>query len=266
MNNNLYQTHNATVVNFPAFSGGKFVTNCLSLSQHACPQDPTAAKYLLANPKDYDYRFRSILTTLPDKSQMKLWRSFEFGDFELYGDAHQKWHSGHATPDINHTTTELCNSNLKFFITDHSMNPTNLLKVWRNATVITLINSEQFQSVAASMKNKKIISTATLNGNYCRQKFELLKGLDWPNWLSFETAGYDISKFQNINNNISKEIEQFYPLQSSKNQVLFNVDACIFNVDKFLNSMKQLYVQLEFDDFQQDLVEKFYTKYISLHT
>jgi hypothetical protein len=265
MNDNQYQTHNATVVNFTSFSGGKFVTNCLSLSQHACPQDPVAAKYLLTNPKDYDYRLKSILTTLPDKSQIKLWRSFEFGDFQLYGSAFKKWTSGNATPKINHITTELCNSNLKFFIINHSMNPTNLLQVWKNATVITLINSEKFQAVAMSLKNEKIINAANLNGNYCKQKFELLRGPDWPDWTTFENAGYDISKFKNIDNSISQEIEQFYPLQSSKNQVLFNIDACIFDVEKFLESMQALYLSLNFLDFRHDLVEKFYTKYISLH-
>lgn len=265
MNNNLYQTHNATVVNFPAFSGGKFLMNCLSLSRYACPQDPDIAEHLLTNPADYDYRLRSILTTLPAKSRMKYWRSFEFGDQQLYGDAFKKWSSGNATLNINCITRRLCNSNLKFFITDHSMNPVNLLTVWPCATVIKLINSERFQHVASLLKTTKMFLPTDLTGNYCRQKFESLKGPSWPSWEEFELAGHDTTKCLDVRVEIRQEIEQFYPLQITKKQVLFNVDDCIFDTDKFLTSVQQLYMQMGFDDFNSALIEDYYQQYISLH-
>jgi hypothetical protein len=51
-----YQSTNPIIMSFPSFTGGKFISNCLSLSKYACPQDPEAAEYLLKNQNDYDYR------------------------------------------------------------------------------------------------------------------------------------------------------------------------------------------------------------------
>jgi hypothetical protein len=95
--------------------------------------------------------------------------------------------------------------------------------------------------------------------------YRQIKDPSWPDWKEFENAGYNFSKCQNIDSEIQQEIGQFYPLQTAKNQVLFNIDECIFDTDKFLNSIKQLYVQLGFDDFQSHLIRKFHTTYISLH-
>jgi hypothetical protein len=265
MTSNFYQAKNAVVISFSAFSGGKFLTNCLSLSKHACPQNPDAAEYLLTHPDDYEYRLNCVLKTIPDKSQMKEWRLFEFGDKQLYGDAANNWRNGDCQCLPNEITQKLCKSNLKFFLTDNSMISNNLLTVWRNASVIKLINTEKFQLIAATKKYKKIDDQSDLCGNYCRQKYNLLKGHSWPTWQEFENAGHDISRFQSVELAIQREIEQFYPLQIAKNHILFNVDECIFDTDKFLNSMKQLYKQMNFDDFQPHLVKEFYTAYISLH-
>ena len=39
----------------------------------------------------------------------------------------------------------------------------------------------------------------------------------------------------------------------------------IFEEDKFLDRVKILYDELGYDDFNRDLVQKFYQAYISLH-
>lgn len=266
MNNNLYfESSNATVISFPAFGAGKFLTNCLSLSRHACPQHSEIAEYLLRYPSDYDYRLTKILKTIPDKSQMKQWRSFEFGESKLFGDVVVHWKDGNNQHLPNKITQELCESGLKFFMVDHSMVPSKLLTVWPNATVIKITNTEKFQTIAAALKDKELRDLTELNGNYCKQKYNLLRGGGWPDWQEFERVGYDISKCSNVETEIWQEIEQFYPLLNAKNQVLFNLDDCVFDTDKFLNSMEQLYVQLGFDDFQPAMVKQFYTAYISLH-
>jgi len=265
MTTDFYQTKNAVIVSFLPFSGGKFLTNCLSLSKYACPQNHDAAEHLLIHPDDYEYRLRCVLKTIPNASQMRNWRSFEFGDGQLYGNDFLEWYNGNHQCLPNKITQKLCKSNLKFFLVDHSMGSNKLLSVWKNAIVIKLINTEKFQSIAATKKYKKINDLSELCGNYCKQKYDLLKGDSWPDWKEFENAGYNFSKCQNIDSEIQQEIGQFYPLQTAKNQVLFNIDECIFDTDKFLNSIKQLYVQLGFDDFQSHLIRKFHTTYISLH-
>ena len=248
--------------------GGKFLINCLCLSKHACPQDQTAAMYLLSHPQDYEYRLAAVIKTLPDKSSMRQWRRFEFGDTQLFGPEHlERVGSRIQNFVLNDVTKILCLSQLKFFICDHSMYPTDLLQIWPKATHIKLINGEKFQSVALELKHCNIPDRSLVNGNYCREKFSLLKGDDWPEWEVFMKSGYDVSKLDHIDAIVSEEIEQFYPLINATNPVLlFDVDQCYFDKTVFLKSIHKLYCDLGFDDFQSDLVEFFYQKYISLHT
>lgn len=242
--------------------------NCLCLSKHACPQDQTAATYLLSHPQDYQYRLAAVLKTLPDKSSMRQWRRFEFGDLQLFGSDHLvRVGSRIQNFVLNDVTKNLCLSESKFFICDHSMCPVDLLNIWPKATHIKLINGEKFQSVALTLKYDNIFDRSLLNGNYCREKFDLLKGDDWPEWEVFMQSGYDVSKLDHIDTIVRREIEQFYPLTLATNPVLlFDVDQCYFDQNMFLTSMHKLYDDLGFDDFQPDLVGFFYQKYISLHT
>lgn len=268
MQDNFYLTQNAIIVSFLPFAGGKFLTNCLSLSKHACPQDPEIARYLLNNPSDYNYRLTCVLKTLPDPGSMRQWQAFEFGDTQLYGKDYLVC-SGSSVQHfvLNDITKKLCMSDLKFFICDHSMCPADMLTIWPNATQIKLINSEKFQKLALSLKHGEISDMSTINGNYCSTKFNSLKGDSWPDWGVFDQCGHDISKFDHIDPIVGKEIEQLYPLIQSKNPVLlFDVDRCYFNLEMFLSSIHKLYDHLGFTDFQSELVETFYKKYISLHT
>ena len=45
----------------------------------------------------------------------------------------------------------------------------------------------------------------------------------------------------------------------------FDIDDTIYDVDKFLNQVHKLYEYLEFDDFQEDYIKEYYTRYIELH-
>lgn len=260
-----YQSSNPIILCFPPFTGGKFIGNCLSLSRLACPQDPSSAEHLLANPKDYPYRMNRILTTLPDASNMQRWHHYEFGDQQLYGPAFLSWSQGQIST-MNELTKRLCKSDLRFFITNHAMDPSNLLKIWVNATIIIFVNTSKFQKICIDKKSKiKNIALDKINGNYCQEKYNSLAGVDWPSWQDFENAGYDINQFDTLQS-IKEEIWHFYHRLDNNNQVLlFDVDSCIFDQKSFLNSIAKLYRALNFDDFNPDLIDYFYQKYIALH-
>jgi hypothetical protein len=263
-----FRSPDATVMSFLPFSGGKFVSNCLSLSSKACPQDPTAAQYLAQNPKDYDYRLHTVMKTIPAAAQMHRWRQFEFGDMSLYGDAFLSWLQG-IPQEPKTVVKSLCDVKLRFFITDHSMDPSKILMVWPNATVIKFINGSSFQHLAWLKKNANgdINFPCEMNGNFCREKYQTLAGPDWPSWEDFEQQAHDISRFDNIDTATKGEIQEFYhrPLRCNK-VLLFDVDSCILNLDRFLIAMASLYQQLQLNDFNRDLVTLFYEKYIELHT
>jgi len=273
---NFFQSKNAVIVSFMRFAGGKFLMNCLALSRHACPMEPSAAAYLLKHPDDYDYRLQTVLKSLPPKNQMQKWLDFEFGDGATYGRAQKSWNEGQEGV-LNDLTKKLCCSNMKFFLTDHSMEPLNLCQVWKQATVIMLINSRRFQAIAALKKNQRdwrpehirrgglAAELLGLNGNYCEEKFDVLRGPDWPTWQEFEKTGYDAKSLHHIDPKVRAEIGDFYRRHLVQNQVLlFDVET-YFASDKFVNAIKELYQNLNFTDFQEDLVRFFHKKYLDLH-
>lgn len=258
-----YTTTNPIIISYPAYSGGKFIGNCLALSRHVCPQEPKAAEYLLNNPTDYTYRLEKVLSSLPPQLKVENWRDFEFGDGQLYQNDFVNWFKHGKSVEPNNITAQLSNSNLRFIITDHAGPPFmhNLLAVWPNATVIRLINTRQFQEIASKLKasNQTI---EELNGNYCVEKYNLLKDPDWPSWEDFEQSGYDVS---NLPTDVQNKIQEFYPWQSVNDAILFDMDSNIFDRTKFISAIAELYKKLGLEDFNVERMEKFYDTYIELH-
>lgn len=260
--------NNFIILNFPKFAGGKFISNCLSLSRYCCPQDPTTAEYLLENPLDYEYRFRAIMSTLPPtREKMINWISqYEFGDHRLYGSCVTQWQHG-----INQKPTELVKSlltaNFKLFLTAHGGDTLvrNLLKIWPQSTVIKLINHTKFSTISQKLKSNDSTSLDEYAGNYSKAKYALLSGPSWPTWEEFESVGYDIYQLPNYHNN-ADEISTFYNWKDINNRsILFDVDRSIFNRSCFLSAMKLLYEKLNLTDYNAELVDKFWQSYMALH-
>jgi hypothetical protein len=262
-----FLTSRATVVSYPAYCGGKFLINCLALSKWACPQDPIAAQYLVDRPNDYDYRLDTVLRTLPHQDRMKDWQSFEFGDQQLYGYQTVKmWQQGQAI-ELNDITMKICDANLQFFLVDNTLEPLGLLKIWKSAKIVRLINAKQFQRISLEKKtNNTDIDPKKYNGNYCEEFYDKLKGPDWPAWSEFEKYGYDIRKISDVDTGIMEEIGAFYRVHLIENQVsLFDVDQCYLDKKQFMKALQQLYSFFGFDDFNYELIERFYDRYIELH-
>jgi hypothetical protein len=244
-----YNSTGAIIIQFPQFAGGKFISNCLALSRFAVPQDAATAEYLLNNPADYNYRFARVASTLPETvAEMRSWISkYEFGDTQ------QK-------PAL----AQLSISNLNFFLVSHQPDITaKLLALWKNAKVIVLTNFRQFSNIACERKNNGEI-IEEISGNYCIEKYNLLKGNDWPTWKEFNTAKFDINNISNVSTPIKDEISKFY-MTSTINTIGFDIDNCIFEKSKFLSAMSDLYRQLHYDDFNAKLVGNFWQSYIELH-
>jgi hypothetical protein len=167
---------------------------------------------------------------------------------------------------INDITSELVRSEMRFFITDHSMEPINLVSVWSEATIIRLVNSRRFQELCLIKKHTKSENILDINHNYCKEKYQILRGPDWPDWEEFERQGYDLRAFGNLNESVIGEMSGFYRVHLLNNPViLFDVDSCYFDIDRFRESLQGLYKKLGFDDYQDDLIKLFYEKYMQLH-
>jgi hypothetical protein len=246
-----YNSPNANIIQFPRFAGGKFISNCLALSKYAVPQDAVTAKYLLDNSDDYNYRVARIISTLPRTvSEMKNWISkYEFGDKQ-------------QEPAL----AQLSNSNLNFFLVSHQASITaEMLLLWKNAKVIILTNFRQFSNISWQRKNNGE-TIEEVSGNYCVEKYNLLKGNDWPNWEEFNTAKFNVTNISNLSISIKDEISKFYTtVASNTDAIAFDIDNSIFEKSKFLSAMSDLYTQLHYDDFNSELVGNFWQSYIDLH-
>jgi hypothetical protein len=274
------QTNKIIVVNFPSFSGGKFIMNCLSLSKHSVPQNKKIAEYLLNNPEDYSYRLNAVISTLPPFEDMKNWRQkWEFTDSEFYnsGNAINLFNDWKQNKSVNDNTrimlSKLISKNISFFLTSHGgiNNVKKIIDLWPNCKIITLINSKKFWNIAIHLKqeNAGTVNFVDYVGNDCQDKYQLLKGDQWPDWNLFEQCHYDIDKvaeYVTIKQEIKQEIKQFYQWHQIKNKKFcLDVDNSFFSKETFLKTINDLYNWLGFDDFNSTLVENYYQRYMLLH-
>lgn len=265
-----FQSTGPLIVQFPRYAGGKFLVNCMSLSRYACPQDPTSIEYLISNPDDYDCRFACVMKTLPPSvNQMHEWiPKFEFGDHQVYGKVYQNWITGTLPSDeVGNLVEPISKSGLRYFLTSHGGSNTvnNLLHIWPNSQVLMLINYSKFSSISYKLKGIGTKTYLDHAGNYCKEQYLQIAGTSWPCWKDFEETGYDVRQFGHLSPGIINEITQFYPLVNLQDTILFDIDSCIFDQDKFLQSVSVLYNKLQFDDFNADLVGRFWQSYIALH-
>lgn len=274
-----FQTDKAIIMYYPSFAGGKFIGNCLSLSRHAVPQCREVANYLMENPMDYNYRLRAVLSTLPPKNEMQNWRqTWEFGDTEFYqGDFLNQvinWKQGKTTnPSTDILLSKLIEKNMHFFITAHGGSTVlvkPLVELWQNAKIVALINYSKFWNIAIKLKStdakRKLVEYA---GNDCEEKYQILRGPDWPDWKIFKKCHYDVDKLEKyvtISNDIKEEMKLFYQWNQIKNQVFcLDVDNSYFDKTNFLDTIKQLYQWVGFDDYNPNLIEEYHRQYMMLH-
>lgn len=273
------QTDRIVIVYFPAFAGGKFIMNCLSLSRHCVPQSTLAARHLIDCPADYDYRLQAVCSTLPPPESMKNWREqWEFGDTEFYQgsvlECLKLWQDNRPTL-ADDLLRRLIQNDLCFFMTAHGgwPNVRSMIRVWPHARIIVLINSTKFWSLAVNLKQKSTPDRSyclrDYAGNECQESYDLLRGPDWPDWNLFETHNYDIdkvSKHVTITLDVRDEIAQYYKwFENTNNLFCFDVDNNYFSQQKFSLTMKRLYDWIGFDDYNLELVNQYYSKYILLH-
>lgn len=275
-----FLTDKVVIFYYPSFAGGKFIMNCLSLSQHAVPQNRQVASYLLKNPTDYTYRLNAVLSTLPPNDKMKEWRNgWEFGDTDFWqgdpltqmnilkqGITHNK--------SVDSFISEVIENNMYFFLASHGGGISRVKKyvdLWKNAKIIGLINYSKFWNIAINLKGNKNDLPKLVNyaGNDCKEKYQILKGSKWPDWQIFEQCHYDVDKLVNyvtISNDIKEEMKNFYQWDQIKNQIFcLDVDNSYFNKEIFLDTIKQLYNWLGFSDYDRNLIEQYYHQYMMLH-
>ena len=260
-----FQSDRAIVLHYPRYAGGKFIGNCLSLSRHACAQHSALAQHLLTDPTDYQYKFDTVMKTLPPSDDVHSWiNNYELGELDLFGPAYFEWINGVPSTDSTLIAAALSQSQIHFLLVGHPGQEANLLKIWPQATLITLINHDKFRSISKQLKS--MYDDKNHCGNNCKEQYKILAGDDWPTWQEFESSGYDVRQFaQSCPSAVIEEMFEYYPKYQTHNIITFDIDNCMFDKHKFLTSMRRLYQLLGFDDFDSKLIGEFWQAYINLH-
>ena len=225
---------------FPAYAGGKFITNCLCLSKHFVP---SFTNFDLTKTTDVDYRLDTILKTLPNQDQMSNWLQYEFGEHNRSGDFYKLVKS----------------MKLRCIRTSHGFIPDYIIE-WHPCTIVKLIRYEKFRHIAYSLKK----TNRPFADEDSRERYEQIKGTSWPTYEEFSAVGFD-SRSLELDEQVRIDINRFYPLGTISNRTHLFDQSTIFNKQTFLNEMKKLYFALGLDDFNEEATSIFYTKYAILH-
>jgi hypothetical protein len=228
---------------FPALAGGKFIANCLFLSRHCWIKYNYDSEFVIDQPGDYNLRLRLVLSTLPTKQKIQNWLNYEFNEYKdypyLYSRAKKK--------------------NLRCIGSMHELDE-NLLS--NNQDIVRLVNYHKFRLRAKKIKNCHGLDTSQSISRYAQ-----LKGSSWPSFLEFQKIGFNTKVLPEKYDSVKSEINNFYPAGTLKNNY-YLVDmsvSILINWYKFSEQMKNLYLKLDLDDFNADMIKVYYDRYIDLH-
>lgn len=232
---------NDLVVFFPAYAGGKFISNCLCLSKQFVPANAT---FNLTKVLDKEYRLDFVSKSLPPPYMLSNWLQYEFGEHNRTGAFYK-------------LAKEM---GLRCTRTMHGFD-SQLLKQWEPCDVLKLTNYDKFRSLAQSLKNKN----QTLDSDEHEDRYNVLCGKDWPDYKTFSLSGFDTRNIANLSHDIKNEINEFYPLGSTSYKTVLHDQNTIFNKEDFLEEMKKTYIALGLGDFDKEIVSIFYSRYATLH-
>lgn len=253
------------VVNFPKFAGGKFLINCLSLSQHTVPQHAESALLLIANPRNIALRKQVVFGSLPNADDMVHWDNYELGCQQLYGSEVDYWRRGIRMESTSDVVAPLTCSDLTGFMVSHNLDEVRQLqRVWPNLIMIRLFNYEHWQNLSLNLKGGTP-GLSKYNGNECEEQYDEIAGPDWPTWQQFAEFSYDTRKLHPRYARYVKEIEQFYTY-GSFTAPCFEFDVSSYtDWNRFETQCRELYTWLNFKDFNPKLIKELWQSYVSLH-
>jgi len=226
---------------YPSYAGGKFISNCLTLSKHVALNPKknvknTDIEFLIS--EDYNFKLNYILSTLPKKSLMNQWLNYEVEEYTRDCEIYKKINSmGYRVCFMPHTYDEILN----------------------NCHIINLKRFHKFQSIAYELKK----TNRPMPSEFLEERYNTIKGTDWPNFKDFANLGFDTRQL-NVNKKIKNEIEKYYPISTYNNVYHFDME-CIFDKNNFLFEIEKLYTFLQLDDFNKDLTCVYYQNYARLH-
>lgn len=230
-----FSTNKLITFCYPPGAGGKFLMNCLALSRHAVFQDQSLVYkefYLENKHKEifYNFKFASAMKSLPVKSELKNWMYYEY-DIDLFNwEASDSWHKKLTNNSVSNEVKILSNHNKNFFLVAHDVEKLKkIINYFPNTKILLIKNFLDFMLLCNTLKFSPPMPR---------------KGKIW--WKNYGYKEF-INSFSNYKIDYTVNYEY------------------IFDEEKFLYQIENLYNQLGYDDFNKNMVTKFYRAYIELH-
>jgi hypothetical protein len=225
------------ILNYPQYVGGKFIANCLALSRHCVIQSKALAqldlKFKTDNPGYYEFKLKSVMKSLPPQDQMKHWLNYEFGCDKLYG-IHEEFYKQHSVKDIR----ERIASNTVL---------NDILSAGKWSCTIT-------HDYRTLMKQMLIYPQAKI--------------LEFKNFDNFRNLSAKLKGNVDLTMKEHKATREYY----YKDQEFYQLESFVIDVDNtfmewypFSQMMSDLYDYLGFDDYNSELMYKFWVAYTNLH-
>jgi len=265
----LVEQNKLLTVFFPAGAGGHFLVAALALSKHSML---LSEKFIL-NPRSTEELLDSFIASFNSSIELKKWQDFDMDIVKEIPDSAK-------LVKLN----DKISTDIYFLSAAHDQQHCDsLTSIWKDVTIINFINSAEFNGWRSYPNFPKI-------NDYWKN----IQGNDWPSDppLSYEELQLYPEKIKNeiatkFNNTIlnyfnlnSFEVDaafenEFIPyseLQPDRDNFAVNYPDSLklltwncqdyFSKDATVNSVKRLYNDLGFTDFNKSAISKLYTTWI----
>jgi hypothetical protein len=262
------------IVRYPGNAGGKFLINCLGLSNQVVLQDNQLAQLQVSELLSPQEKFFILLDKLNQVTD--TWNDLNLGCSQLFIENYV----GKLT-QINPIIKKVMDSNLFVCMVAHNDRIfKNILNTWPNAKIIYFTNYDLFIDKYRSFASRKYQNLASL-----LQFWSMDKKQNWPDlppasiqalesWPEHVMNELYSGKYNHIIDLIFDEQEQNKHYQSTIQNIKFLSSAChwvesfdvgcYLDCDSVIKEVERIYQALDLKDFNKDYILQYYKKWIQV--
>lgn len=258
-----FSTTNIIIAYYPSQAGGKFLLNCLGLSNQVVLQDCSIAQAQLNGVTSSTDKFNLLINRINhSKNIKKIWNDLDLGCKTLFGTPSA------FDPNLFHPVIDhLSQSSLLFPVVAHNLNTLiSLSKIWPNAKILHLINEKKFIQTYRPTYCPKSADHSQLEIAWSNIRSE-----SWPEFAPDTVDDYNL-----LPDFIKQEDQQLHShaiLMSVINHenIMKKLSSTetkhwncnwFLNVDIFKEKIQHLYKEFELTDFSEDKIMAFYLAWI----
>ena len=255
----MFDTENLIIVCYPQLAGGKFLINCLGLSDDSVFQSAQLVDKQLSGMFTPQDKINLLLERIEATT---IWRDLGLGCYQLFGVQNHEYALGYGSikeEHFNPVVKELVCANKKFFKVAHSFNfLKSYLTVWKNPKVIVFKNYKEFifDRVIDPDWSRLRISECQLKAPRSRQELiELNLDIKIPDL--FASKYFYFLDFLEIHDNL---VDAY--VKSNQDCIVWDVNL-YDNPQQMIIEIEKLYDKLNLSNFNPTAIQDYYVRWQS---